>query len=300
MQKIKVILDTDVTNEIDDQFAICYLINSLEKIDLQAITIAPFFGGHSRPVKKISEGLNLSYNITSKLLKLTNKQEYINKIYKGANKYFFESKTLNPAVEKIIQIAKANKKTVVIGIGAITNIALALYFAPEIEKKISVVWLGGNDFEYKVNDEFNFRQDVEAVKFVFKSNVDLTVIPCKNVAALMATTIYELNHYLNQEIEINRYLCQAFKDCLSMHRQSEDDIVGESKVLWDLSAIAYLINKKWFKVKRLAKPEILEDNSYKININNERKINFVYDIDRDKIYKDFFVKMGYKNDIKKA
>ena len=40
---VDVVLDTDTYNEIDDQFAVSYLICSAEKLHLQAIYAAPFF-----------------------------------------------------------------------------------------------------------------------------------------------------------------------------------------------------------------------------------------------------------------
>ncbi len=40
--KKKVMPDTDLFNEIDDQFALTYLIKSLDIFELEAITIAPF------------------------------------------------------------------------------------------------------------------------------------------------------------------------------------------------------------------------------------------------------------------
>ncbi|MFQ7549915.1 MAG: hypothetical protein ACLRMZ_05970 [Blautia marasmi] len=40
--KVDVVLDTDTYNEIDDQFALAYLIKSNEKLNLQAVYAAPF------------------------------------------------------------------------------------------------------------------------------------------------------------------------------------------------------------------------------------------------------------------
>ena len=37
-----VILDTDLYNEIDDQFALAYILKSKDKIKLNAVTLAPF------------------------------------------------------------------------------------------------------------------------------------------------------------------------------------------------------------------------------------------------------------------
>lgn len=294
MQKRNVILDTDISNEIDDQFALCYLVKSLDNVNLQAITIAPFFGTKYSPIKKIPEGIDLSFNTASKILDMLNASKYKDVMYKGANSYFFEGKDLNPASSKIIELAKANDHTTIIAIGAITNIALAIYHAPEIVNKIDIIWLGGNSFLSENNQEFNFRQDVEAVRCVFNSTAPLTVIPCKNVASNLSTTIYELEHYLLGQGEIGKYLCEIFKDCKKAYRQAPNDIIGESKTLWDISAIAYFLNKDWFKSQEISCPEILDDTSYKFTT-DKHKITFANDLNRHEIYKDFFIKMGYTN-----
>ena len=56
--KVDVILDTDTYNEIDDQFALAYLIKSKEKLNLQAIYAAPFYNHHSSGPK---DGMEKSY-----------------------------------------------------------------------------------------------------------------------------------------------------------------------------------------------------------------------------------------------
>ena len=40
---VDVVLDTDAYNEVDDQFALAYLLRSREKLRLHAIYAAPFF-----------------------------------------------------------------------------------------------------------------------------------------------------------------------------------------------------------------------------------------------------------------
>ena len=47
--KIDVVLDTDAYNEIDDQFAISYLLKKPEKLQVQGICAAPFFNILSEP-----------------------------------------------------------------------------------------------------------------------------------------------------------------------------------------------------------------------------------------------------------
>lgn len=292
MEKRNVILDTDMANEVDDQFALCYLIKSLKDINLQAITIAPFYGSGYAKTKTIEDGTNLSYDTTCKILDMLDAREYKNVIYKGAISYFFESKELNLASSKIIELAKQNEHTTIIAIGAITNVALAILHAPEIVNKIDIIWLGGNSFLSELNNEFNFRQDVDAVRIVFNSGVELAVIPCRNVTSNLSTTIFELEHYLLGLGEIGKYLCEVFKNCKKAYRKAPSDTIGESKTLWDISAVAYFLNKDWFKSTQISCPEILDNTSYK-HTTGKNAVTFINDLNRHEIYKDFFIKMGY-------
>lgn len=173
----KVILDTDMANQVDDQFALTYLLNSLDVIELEAITIAPF-----SKLNTIEEGTELSYETTLKILELMNKSEYKNKVFKGATNYIENDYKTNMAVEKIIEICLKNEATTIVAIGAITNVALAIALEPKIIDRINVVWLGGNEITFNDNSGTNFK-DIISVKMIFESNVKLTVIPCKNVAS---------------------------------------------------------------------------------------------------------------------
>lgn len=293
MEKRHIILDTDISNEIDDQFALTYLIKSLKDLSLDAITIAPFKSTKFVTTKTITESTDLSYATACKILDLLNAPKYKKKIYKGASHYFNESKEPNSASQKIIEIAHKNEHTTIIAIGAITNIAVAIYSAPDIVKKIDIIWLGGHSFLSNDNNEFNFKQDVEAVRTVFNSKTPLVVIPCKNVASQLSTTVFELEHYIGHLGEIGAYLCQIFKGMEAKIAKTKKDFVGSNKTLWDLSAVAYIINKDWFSVQEISCPEILDDTAYKLT-KNRHKVNFVMDLNRHKIFQDFFFKMGYK------
>lgn len=69
--------------------------------------------------------------------------------------------------------------------------------------------------------------------------------------------------------------------------------IQESRVIWDISVIAYMINKNWFEMEDINSPNIKEDTSYEINTTNH-KIKFVTKIDKDEIYNDLFKKLGEK------
>ena len=279
--RINVILDTDTYNEADDQFALSYLLKSQDIFNIEAITIAPY--SHKNSDLSVKEGQDLSYNEVLKICNLLNFNSE-NKVFKGSMDYIQNRYNEdNDAVNKIIEIVLRNDITYILAIGAITNVALAIKKEPKIIDKIEVIWLGGNDFSHKDNMEYNFRQDVEAVKIIFNSNVKLTVLPCKDVVSDLKIDINTLKNNLNSS-ELNNYLIERFYN---------DGYHGyeEERVIWDISAIAYMINKKWFKTKRVSTPFINDDTSYKMT-NSKNKITFVTKLNRNKIYSDLFKKLG--------
>lgn len=280
--KVNVILDTDTYNECDDQFALSYLIKSKDLFNIEAITVAPY--SRAERNVKAKDGQELSYNEILKICNLLN-FDTNNKVFKGSIDYIqngYDEK--NDAVNKIIEIALKNNKTYILGIGAITNIALAIKKEPKIVNKIEVIWLGGNELGYKDNLEYNFKQDIEAVKIVFGSKVKLTILPCKNIVSELRIDIDTLKTYLENESELCNYLIERFYN---------DGYHGiqESRVIWDISVIAYMINKNWFETKQISCPSIREDTSYGTT-NNGHNITFVTKLDRDKIYEDLFLKLG--------
>ena len=280
--KINIILDTDTYNECDDQFALSYLIKSKDLFNIEAITVAPY--SHTKRDVKVRDSQELSYN---EILKICNWLNFDtdNKVFKGSVDYIqngYDEK--NVAVNKIIETALKNNKTYILGIGAITNIALAIKKESKIVNKIEIIWLGGNELGYKDNLEYNFRQDVEAVKIVFESKVKLTILPCKNVVSELRIDINTLKKHLENKSDLCNYLIERFYND-GYHG------VQESRVIWDISVIAYMINKNWFETEQISCPNIRKDTSYEVT-DNRHNIIFVTKLDRNKIYDDLFKKLG--------
>ena len=281
-EKLNVILDTDTYNECDDQFALAYMIKNQDIFNIEAITVAPY--SHKERNETVILGREKSYN---EILKICNwlKFNTTNRVFKGATDYICNGyDENNDAVNKIIEIALKNNKTYIMAIGAITNVALAIKKEPKIIDRIEVIWLGGHSLLQKNNLEFNFRQDVNAVKVVFDSKVKLTIIPCKNVASNLRTSIYELNYYLKDKSELCNYLIDRFYN---------DGYHGiqERRVIWDISVIAYMINRDWFTSESISCPKINEDTSYELTTNHH-KITMINYIDVNKVYDDLFKKLG--------
>ena len=63
--ELRVVLDTDTYNEVDDQFAVVHALLSPERISLQALYAAPFHNGRSDGP---ADGMEKSYDEIIRLL----------------------------------------------------------------------------------------------------------------------------------------------------------------------------------------------------------------------------------------
>ena len=266
-EKYNVILDTDIGNSWDDQFAICYLLKNESIFNIEAITIEPFRHNES---ETILANENISYNEISTIGNFLYK-DITNKVYKFSN---------NESVNKIIEMANKNEKTYILATGPLTNIALAINSDKSILNKIEIIWLGGNSIEYGNNNEFNFMQDTKATMEVINSNVNMTIIPARNVAIDLMINIDELENKLNMDNELSKYLCNRFVN---------DKFYGikKDRVIWDISVIAYLINKEWFKTKEIKGLRLSEKLQYYTDPSKTSK-TMVEQLDSKKIYDNLF------------
>lgn len=280
--KFNVILDTDIDNECDDHFALSYMLKSQDIFNIEAITIAPFSHNHEKKVTAM-QGQEYSYNEAIKICNYLN-FDITNKLFKGSTDFmvngYYES---NNAVNKIIEIALKNEKTYIMAIGAITNVALAIKKEPKIIDRIEIIWLGGNSLSNKDNIEYNFRQDIEAIKLVLCSKVNITIVPCDILASSLKISLQELKSNIENTNQLCNYLISRFiNDGYSEPK--------ESRVIWDISVIAYMINKNWFQYDKIHCPIVNEDTSY-LKTYDSHLITMVTSVDSNKIYKDLFNKL---------
>ena len=82
--KIDVVLDTDAYNEIDDQFAITYMMRSKDKLNVKAISAAPFYNENSISPE---DGMEKSYNEINMLLKMIGEEGTRVNVFRGARMY---------------------------------------------------------------------------------------------------------------------------------------------------------------------------------------------------------------------
>ena len=281
--RVNIVLDTDTYNEIDDQFALVYSLCSPERLNVEAIYAAPF---SNKRAATPAEGMKKSYEEILRLLdSMGIKSEGM--VYKGSDRYLENVATpvRSEAAFDLIEKAMASKELLyVVAIGAITNIASAILLEPEIINKIVVVWLGGNSLYWSHTAEFNLMQDVPAAQVLFDCGVPLIQMPCMAVASHLTTTVHELDYYLNGKNVTSTYLCKIF-------REYQEHYQLLSKEIWDISAIATLINPEWAPAEIVHSPVLTERLTWSVDP-RRHFIKTVRSLNRDAIFKDMFHKIS--------
>ena len=283
--KIRMVLDTDTYNEVDDQFALAYALRAKDKLDLKAIYAAPFFNDRS---SSPSDGMNRSYNEICNILNIMGENSH-NRVFKGSKDYLKDKKTpqQSEAATNLIELAMESdpeNPLYVVAIGAITNIASAILMEPKIIEKIVVVWLGGHAHFWPDTKEFNLMQDVLSAQIIFDCGVPLVQIPCAGVTTHLLTTISELEHYLDGKSEIGTYLTDIV-------RNYTKDTYAWSKVIWDISAVAWLINPHWVPTNLVHSPIVTDQVTWSLN-QSRHLIRCAHFIHRDPIFGDLFKRLS--------
>lgn len=282
-KRLKVILDTDTYNEIDDQFAIFYALFSEDRIELKGIHAALF---HNSRSDSPADGMEKSYEEIRRILGYAGRDEGL--AYRGCRNPL-KSETEyeeSEAVDHLIHCAMectAEEPLYVVGIGASTNIASAILKAPEIMDRIVVVWIGGNAYHWVEKEEFNLGQDPVAGKVLFDCGVPLIQVPAFGVTGFLLTSIPELEQCLEGENEIGDYLVRNVKEY-------QHETFAWSKPIWDVGAIGLLVNPGWAPSKIAHAPIITADGRYAYD-DRRHLIRCVYEMDRDPMFQDMFQKI---------
>lgn len=285
---VDAVIDTDAGNEIDDQFALTYLLNSTDKINLKAIYAAPFYSTvYECKSNNPKDGMYKSYDEILKILDYTDNKEYSNVVFHGAGKYM-DSESVpveSDASRDLVRRAKEyspDNPLYVIAIAAITNIASALIMDPEISKNIVVVWLGGHSLNMpKGCAEYNMMNDIAAARVVYKSDVPVVQLPCKGVVTSFYVTEQELKYWLSGKNKICDYLVE-----IVMKEQSWLSGKPWSRVIWDVTAVGWLLNEGDRFMESQIIPCHIPQYDMEYEKNDGKLIRYVNYIKRDELLED--------------
>ena len=283
---VEVVLDTDAYNEVDDQFALAYALRS-DPLDVRAVYAAPFDNERSDGP---GDGMARSYEEIRRLLDLLEHPDPDGLAHRGATEFTTGAggPVESPATDDLVERARGRggDPLYVVAIGAPTNVASAIERAPEVVENVVVVWLGGQPLDWHTADEFNLRQDPRASRVLFDSGVPLVLVPCKNVAEHLRTTVPELEHHLSGRVAPSEYLLDTFRE----YRHSGPDRGAWSKEVWDLAPVAYLLEHEWVPTHLAHSPRLSEDLRYGRDT-SRHLIRVAMDVRRDRVFADLFGKL---------
>ena len=287
--KIRMIVDTDAANEADDQFAIMHHLLT-PTFDVRGIIAAHF----EQKAGGSGESMEQSYAEIVNVLQLAEIDDV--PVYRGCAAALASLKDApeNEGTDFIIEEAmKADDRPLYIAVqGAATNVAAALNKAPEIAKRMTVLWNGGGIYP-DGGWEFNLLQDINACRVllesradVWQSNIDvysryeislselaMKIRPCGAIGAYLFEQLLREN-----EIEYNLPLPEFRR--------------GENWSLGDNTTIAMLMENQatghWYMRKA---PRINDDMTYEENPDG-KEIKVFTDLDYRMSLEDLYAKMA--------
>ncbi|MHC4249541.1 MAG: nucleoside hydrolase [Planctomycetota bacterium] len=291
--RVRMVLDTDTYNEIDDQFAVVYALLSPEELEVEAIHAAPF---HNSRSSGPADGMEKSYEEIVRLLDLLDGRDGAEPrdrdgfVFRGSAGYLpsRDQPVESAAARDLVERARAERDgpLYVVAIGAPTNVSSAILMDPEITRRIVVVWLGGNPHDWRPAGDFNMTHDVPASQVLFDSGVPLVQITCVNVAEMLRTTLPEIERWVKGRGRIGDYLHEVFRDYCGVRGGQP----GGSKVIWDISAIAWLINADWVRTDIVHAPVLTDGNTYSRD-DSRHLMREARHVDRDAVFGDLFRKL---------
>ena len=314
--RVDVVIDTDLTNEIDDEFALVYALLSPERLNVLAIHAAPHSlspelvergalselatrllaedaAAHGIDLRRIparppGPSMEAAFERALEIARLLDARPP-HGIHRGARRFLPDRTTpvASEAVRNLIALAAQPRPTklVVIANGAITNVASALLEDPSLAERIVVIWTAAHpSFWPRPNASFNLVQDLDAARVVFESGVELVYVPGYYVAEKLRVSRPEMVEYVQGRGPVGDFLFSLYEGhpLFGSHH-------AKSKVLWDLATIGYVIDASWFQTHTV--PAMTLDASRRWVAGSGPPLLEAIDLDRDRIFRDFYDKL---------
>lgn len=293
----KIILDTDIGDDIDDAFALLLCLNSPE-VELVGVTTV-FRNGVARA--KMTKALAKSVGardikvyagMDNPLITIPEEivGELVKKEKRDANgKYYLpqyspemdnEEIEEKDAVSYIIESAKKYGKELYLApIGALTNIATAIRLAPEVMKNIGGITIMGGYF-YQDAKEWNILCDPEAAKIVFSSGIPVRAV------GLDVTLKCVMDKETQNQIKVD--MNGAGEILSAMLEKWFEHYRFNAPVMHDPLAVTTLIDDGFVKFRKEKVDVILHgEDRCKTVINGNYEIEVAYEVDTENFMKFF-------------
>ncbi len=278
-KRVRVIIDTDAKNEVDDQFAIVQAVLS-QSFDIRGI-IAAHFGSEKSP-----HSMRDSYEEIKKVLSLLNSPL---PVFEGAAQAM--QKEGEPVLSEGARLIaeEAEKEDVrplyIAFLGPLTDMAAALSAAPAIARKnVTVIWIGGGAYPCG-GREYNLKNDIIAANAVFASNVRLWQVP-RNVYRMMPVTFAELWTRVRPYGKIGKYLAEN----VVSFNNGQASRPTEYRILGDSPAVGIMLYNDCGEWEEVPAPAFGKNMEY-VSGGNNRLIRVYKNINSRFILEDLYAKL---------
>lgn len=270
-KQIRVIIDTDAKNEIDDQWAITLAIFSQERFRIEGFVAASYLVDGPESVQR-------SYDEIRTVLSLAGMADRF-PVYKGSQpmRYQYEP---SPSEGVDFIIKKALESTpedplYVIGLGAATDIASAFLIEPQIRDRVVAFWHLRTQWPDKCVN-YNVFGDAHAARLLFNSPLPFILF---DTGTDLTCSVEESAQKVKPHGKLGNYLHE--------YRYTREWMLDPKKGFFDLGDIAALVDPTLASVEVVDCPEVNFDLTYAFR-NRRGKILRVHAIDRDRTFALFY------------
>ena len=283
--KIPVILSTDVGNEVDDQWAIAYLLTNPE-FDVLGILSAhaptlPDPSAHTTYLVLLDEVENRLGMVTHPPL------------LEGSSLPLVNTNTPrnNAAVDFIVQSSKnfsKDNRLTVLTIGTATDVASAILDDPSIADRVQVVAMGFNSWPNGGN-EYNVENDVRAWQVILQSNVPVVVGAGNVCRANLALSFDQAKDLVSKHGPVGEWLWDQYQAWYFRYvKPLRKDDFSKSSVIWDILTMAYTL--KMTNQEVYPRPTLRDDATFD-HIQTKKSITWITAVDEKRLWTDFVTKL---------
>jgi len=280
-EKMRVLIVSDATNEIDDIWAIALAILYPERFQIEGF-VGSNYDHTSTGIgpKSIEMSVN---EILTLLEKAGMKGRY--PVFHGAHPMQYEfAPSGSEGVDFIIERAmagNAENPLWIVGLGSATDLASAYLKQPAIKDRVVMFWHGRTHptWPYRAIN-YNVKGDMHAARMLFHAPFPLVLFDTGT--HLTAGELSESEKYVRPFGELGKYLYN--------YRLKRPDWSGDVKGFFDMGDIAVLIDPEIGKWEETPCPTVnpyMDYNFYKTN----GKLLRCYDVDRDKTFQLLYDKL---------
>ena len=299
----KVILDTDIGDDIDDSFALLLLLESHKFNCLGVTTVFRNSLKRAKMAKQLIRSLGYDIKVYRGIddpLK-QNIDHLISKEIKEKEKYDEDGKYIFPQYDKSMENERVEDENAVdfiirmihlyphevtlIPIGPLTNIASAIKKDPTIVPLIKEIRLMGAGLNLNFVER-NIFCDPDAAKIVFSSNINKIVAVTINVTSLTSLTEEEVNSLKNNNSKAIKLVYEAMMKWFKHYEFS-------SPVMHDPLTVASLIDESIINTQLCHLDVDLSKDGYTfINDNCPNNVYVSTSLNKEKFFKLFKETLG--------